>query len=233
MMGRGIIPIENRDKSGWTEDPWSGDRLELRRPFRLCCVAPPGSGKTLFAWNVGIRRAATTEHAPKAWSRVVVWSPHGDEGEWSGADPTEFRRELPDFDDAAYWGAMDEPCLLVCDDVMLTRQALRKGYENVDKVFSFCSTHHNWSIILCCQELSQLDLNFKRFMNVWALWRPRDRVAAVRLSSIVGLSKAEMEQLLGELATVHDCLLIDSSGTGGPGTSTFVCQDGAIRPVGA
>ena len=115
----------------------------------------------------------------------------------------------------------------------MTSCSRAKGYENVDKVFSFCSTHHNWSIILCCQELSQLDLNFKRFMNVWALWRPRDRVAAVRLSSIVGLSKVEMERLLTQLATAHDCLLIDSSGTAGAGTGLYICADGAIRPVGA
>ena len=66
-----------------------------------------------------LRRAATAKVDKKAWSRVVVWSPHGDEGEWSGADPTEFRKTLPAFDDSEYWGDITEPCLLVCDDVML------------------------------------------------------------------------------------------------------------------
>jgi hypothetical protein len=68
-------------------------------------------------------------------------------------------------------------------------------------------------------------------MNCWALWRPRDRVATIRLSSIVGLSKTEMEQLLTELKGAHDCVLLDSTGTAGPGTVTYLCHDGAIRKL--
>jgi hypothetical protein len=233
MSLRGIVRIENSDKSGWREQKWSGDPLELKRPFRMTCCGTCGSGKTNFAWNVGLRRAATAKVDKNAWSRVVVWSPHGDEGEWSGADPTEFRKTLPAFDDSEYWGDIREPCLLVCDDVMLTRGALRKQYENVDKVFSFCSTHHNWSIILCCQELSQLDLNFKRFMSCWALWRPRDRIASIRLSSVVGLSKGDMERLLGMLEQCHDLIMIDSTGTADPAMLTYLCTAAGIRRVEA
>lgn len=224
-----VHKIENRDKSAWQETKWMGDHLTLKRPFRLCCCGSPGSGKTLFAWNVGLRRAHG--HGAKPWSRVIVWSPHGDAGEWGPADVTDFRKELPPFDDTEYWGPMKEPCLLVCDDVMLTRGALRKDYENIDKVFSFCSTHHNWSIIVCAQVLSQIDLNFKRFMNCWALWKPRDLLASIRLASIVGLSKREMEALLDRLQGPHDCVMIDSTGTSGPGLVQLLVNADGVHKI--
>ena len=116
---------------------------------------------------------------------------------------------------------------------MLTRSALGKQYDNIDKVFSFCSTHHNWSIILCAQVLTQMDLSFKRYMNVWCLWQPRDKVAALRLATIAGLSKAELEQLFDRLKGPHDFAMIDASGTAGPGLKLRVSTPNGISEVGA
>ena len=223
-VGSGIIVLANSDKDGWQEQKWSGDPLEFKRPFRLCAVSGVGGGKTLLAKNVGIRRSD--------WDKVVVWSPHAAEGEWGDADPTEFCRTLPPYDDATYWGSIEDPCLLVCDDVMLTRSALRKEYDNVDKVFSFCSTHHNWSIILCSQVLTQLDLSFKRYMSVWCLWQPRDIVAALRLATIAGLTKQELQGLFQKLKGPHDFAMIDTSGTAGPGVVLRVSTAAGIsRPL--
>lgn len=220
LAGAGVIVLPNSDKDGWREKAWSRDPLEIRRPFRLAAVSGVGGGKTLLAKNIGIRR--------EDWKKVVVWSPHAADGEWGDADPTEFCKQLPSHDDATYWGPITEPCLLIADDVMLTRSALGKQYDNVDKVFSFCSTHHNWSIILCAQVLSQMDLSFKRYMNVWCLWQPRDKVAALRLATIAGLSKQELETLFSRLTGPHDFAMIDSSGTETPGLQLRVSSADGI-----
>lgn len=47
------------------------------------------------------------------------------------------------------------------------------------------STRRKCSIILRCQGSSQLDLNFKRLMNCWALRRLRDHVASKLLETVL------------------------------------------------
>ena len=195
-----IIAIENPDKT--FHEKWEkGDNpLNLPHPFRLLCMGPPHSGKTLICKNIILRQEPPFE-------RIVVF--HGLES---------YTQEYDDCD-AEIYGAEEIPepgswdgqlkTLVILDDIEYS--LLDKHLKhNLDRLFGSVSTHMNVSVICCAQNGINIPSGCRRSANVFVIWDMPDLDSMNTLSRKTGLRANEMREIFDRfMEHRHDSLWID------------------------
>lgn len=207
-----LLPNPEKDAMrglGLPEDPDQPLQFSTKGPFRMCCIATPGKGKT----NLALFTAAVNA-GPSGYHSAVVWSPLGDSpsSEWNILDATEYVQECPHEKDPIF-GEHTERSLMVIDDIQTN--ALRgEQQRRLEKILTWTSTHKNVDVILCIQGINQASPAVRRACNVWAIWPTKDVTAINRLATTVSMDKRKLEELFTKTSAIssHSFLLVHWTG---------------------
>ena len=197
-LPRRIIPVKCPDKLNHEKWYKSRDLLDIPAPARICCLAPPNSGKTSFIKNMIIR-------ANPMYEEIFVCHYDADDtNEYEDVQAT-MLSELPDpkgFDP-------DTKKLLILEDLeykMMNKEEKRK----LDRLFGYASTHKFMTVILTAQDPFNVPPICRRCSTVFVLWNSPDKDAVSAIARKTGLKSKNLIEIFNKFMTSrYDCLMID------------------------
>ena len=194
-----LVVVPNADK-GWHEQ-WHTNRNALNKPhpFRAIICGPPGSGKTCIIQNMVSR-------AQPPFKKVIVL--HADPlqtKEYAG-----LQAEMLDHIPAANEWDGEHKTLCIIDDLEI-RQLSKEQKRNMERLFSYVSTHRNVSIILTSQDAFNIMPCVRRSANVYILFKIRDIDSLMCIARKMGIPKQMMKDLMKLLKDRHDSLWLDNT----------------------
>lgn len=195
-----IIPIECKDKEGWSES-WSEGRnmLDFPHPWRGIFIGLPSSGKSTYIKNIIVRT--------KAHFQEIIVSGFDNENskEWDDGIQVKFISGIPDpksFD-------RNKKRLLIIEDLDVS-QLKPVDKSNLNRLFGYTSSHCNLSIALTAQNPYDVKPAIRRMANLFVLFRNHDMNSLVTLASRTGLKAKHMVVIMSQLlVNPHDSLTID------------------------
>jgi hypothetical protein len=199
-----LTVIQNADK-GFHERWHEGRNLcNFPHPFRALLIGRPGCGKTCAAQNILIRQDPPFE-------RLIIAHVDGEYSkEWDECDPTTIVDDVPNFKDID--GKLKTLIVFADFDVDNLK---REQKHLLSRLFGYCSTHKNCSIILCQQDPSAIPPLIRRLSNLFVLWRGLDMRILDQYGTKMGLEAGAVRHYFGKyIKTVHDSVWLDTT----PGT---------------
>lgn len=184
-----IIPLPNPDKV--FHEKWYKGRnmLNIPHPFRCVALGPPNVGKTTIVKNLLLR-------AKPAFEEVVVI--HCDSGytkEYDDVgDNLEILNEIPAPED---WEGQVKTLVVLDDLEFKSMNKIQK--RNLDRLFGYCSTHKNMSVILCSQDAFNVPPIVRRCSNLWILWRMLDLDALATCARKTGMKAEGFNTIFNQL----------------------------------
>ena len=160
-----IIPIPNLDKG--FHEKWTPDRdlMNFPHPFRAVLAARPNSGKTCVILNIILRVA----QSPRPFRKIIVV--HCDPESTKEYDRVKATL-LADIPKPSEF-AGDCKTLVILEDLdFLAMKKVQKG--RLDRLFGYCSTHKNVSVIATSQNTFSVPPNVRRCANLFVLWSSHD-----------------------------------------------------------
>jgi len=198
-----IIALPNADKAFhecWNE---KRNKLDFPHPFRGVLLGRPNVGKTTIVKNILLR-------AKPAFDELVVI--HCDSEytkEYDDIECCEVLNEIPSPED---WEG-EVKTLVVLDD--LEYKTMKKDQKhNLDRLFGYCSTHKNISVLLCSQDGFNVPPIVRRCCDLCILWKSNDLDTMANIARKSGLNKKDFASLFGLLHEYRDSLWLDMTGGG-------------------
>jgi hypothetical protein len=194
-----LTVIHNADKT-WHEKWDEGRNLcNFPHPFRALLIGKPGCGKTSVAQNILLRQSPHFE-------RLIIAHVDGDYSqEWDSCDPTEVVDDIPDFK------SIDgtSKTLIVFEDFDVDN--LNRGQRHLlSRLFGYCSTHKNCSIILCQQDPSAVPPLIRRLSNIFVLWKGLDMRILDFYATKMGFTKGRIIDIFDRyIKNEHDSVWLD------------------------
>jgi len=193
-----ILPIPNADKK-WHEKWDEGrDLLNIPHPFRLCTLGPPNSGKSTAVKNILLRINPYFEK---------IYLCHCDiEGsqEYDDIKLTKLK-EIPE---PSFWDGQVKT-LVILDDLEF-KDMKKQQRACLDRLYGYCSTHKNISVILCCQNFTNIPPIVRRCTNMFVLWRINDYRALKDIGKKCGIRPKRFDELMEKyIVNIHDSLWCD------------------------
>lgn len=193
-----IIPIPNADKK-WHEK-WYSDRdlLNIPHPFRLCALGPPNCGKSTAIKNILLRCDPYFEK---------IFLCHCDVDNTAEYDDIKLTK-LPKIPPPAFWDGQQKT-LVILDDLEFKNMS-KEQRKCLDRLYGYCSTHKNISVVLCCQNFTNIPPIVRRCTNLFILWRVNDYRCLQDISKKCGINNKKFNQIFEEhINNIHDSLWID------------------------
>jgi hypothetical protein len=194
--------IHNADKK-W-HDKWEPGRNwgNFPHPFRALMIGKPGCGKTSAAQNILIRQK------PMFKNLMVVHCDSEYSEEWDNCDPTTVTDKIPDFRDLDTISGKDK-MLIVFEDFKIDKLD-RTDSLKLDRLFGYCSTHKNVSIICCQQDPKSVPVQIRRMSNLFVLWRGNNLRTLDYYGTTMGLDTGELKYYIKKYCKkIHDSIWID------------------------
>lgn len=195
-----IYPFKNGDKMN--HESWKQKGIEnignFPAPFSAMLISHPNSGKTTLAKNLIL-------HQTPEFERVLVVH-HAPESTREYDDiNVELTDEIPTKDD--FDPNVKNLCIL--DDVYVKK--LKPELEKrLERLFNYCRTHMNVSIIITTQDYSSIPPVIRRACNIFFVWKLRDKYSVKLLSKKIGVEEEDFKNLFKTiLINPHDSLCID------------------------
>ena len=193
-----IIPIKNPDKA--FHEKWTRNRnkLDIPHPFRAVALGPPNSGKTTIVKQILLRANPPFEEV-----FVIHCDPdYTQEYDDVGANV------LSEIPAPTEWEGLVKT-LVVCDDLEYKGMD-KKQKQHLNRLYGFCSTHKNISVILCSQDPFNVPPIVRRCSNLWILWKMIDLTSMANTARKCGMSSDDLRNIFDCLMTnSHDSLWID------------------------
>lgn len=198
-----IIALPNTDKT--FHEKWYKGRnmLNIPHPARICCIGPPNCGKGTVVKNLILRQKPVFEEI------FVIHCDPKYTKEWDDIDPVMLDK-VPKMDE---WEG-EVKTLVILDDLEF-KTMNNEQKRNLDRLFGYCSTHKNISVILCAQDTFNVPPIVRRCSNLWVLWKMQDMDSLANTARKTGMKAANFNTIFNELMMDnHDSLWIDTtSGT--------------------
>ena len=193
-----LIILENADKV-WHESWGKGrDMLNIPHPYRAVCLGKPNSGKSLVVKNLMLR-------ADPPFEEIFVVHADADNTLEYDDVSAQMLSEIPNPED---WEG-EVKTLVVLDDLEL-QQASKDQKRNLDRLFGYCSTHKNISVILCSQDPFAVPTIVRRCSNLWVLWKMEDNDSMGTVARKTGMKSSDFKSIFKQLMPkVTDSLWID------------------------
>ena len=194
-----LVVIENADKA-WHEH-WYKTRNPLNKPhpFRAIITGPPGVGKTCIIQNMLSR-------AQPPFQKVLVLHADPEQTKEYAGIKAEMMNSIPAPDS---WDG-EQKTLCIIDDLEI-RQLSKEQKRNMERLFSYVSTHRNVSIILTSQDNFNIMPCVRRSANIFILFKIRDVDSLMCIARKIGIPKQMMRDLMGLLKKKHDSLWLDTT----------------------
>lgn len=223
-----IIGIKNPDKK--LHEKWTSNRdlFNFPRPFRWLIAGSPNSGKTTLLLNYLLR-------AEPSYDRIFllhpkIYNPESDDHTNDNVLLTDPRDDIvPEYKGVkvhhlayipteVFFDGMKGHSLFIIDDIDMlsfTKKDSSKS-RRVNKLYSYCSTHNNLSVITTSQSPgTQLPPIAFQLSNIITLFPQRDQFKIRVLSQKLGTDYKELKKYLDQLKGQHDSLTLDQT-TGSP-----------------
>ena len=195
-----IIPIHCADKKNHEKWHKGRDLMDIPAPARICCLAPPNSGKTCFIKNMIIRSKPMFEEI-----YIVHYDSDGT-NEYFDVDGI-MLSELPDpksFDP-------DKKKLLILEDLEYS-QMDKESKRRLDRLFGYTSTHKFMTVILTAQDSFRVPAICRRCSTVFVLWKNPDSDSMAQVARKTGLRGKDLIEIFNKfMPNRYDSLMIDLS----------------------
>lgn len=204
-----LAVINNADKK-WHEG-WTPHRnlCNFPHPFRAILIGRPGCGKTSTAQNILIRQSPCFEHL------MIVHVDGEYSQEWDECDPTEVIDHVPNFKDIDG----KRKTLIVFEDFEISGLK-RDDQRLLSRLFGYCSTHKNCSLIVCQQDPKAVPALIRRLSNIFVLWRGLDMRVLDGYGTRMGLDRGGLKRLFEKYTkrdNMYDSIWLDvTQGTPAP-----------------
>lgn len=197
-----LLIIPNEDKK--FHEKWISGRnpLNVPHPFRICCMGPPHSGKTMVIKNIILR-------CKPCFERIIVIHGLSDiTREYDDIEPELVTGEIPPME---FFKEVDCKTLVILDDVDF--KGLGKNHSHIlNRLYGTLSTHNNISVILASQDFFQLPPIVRRCSNFYILWKPNELDHLSRMAAKAGVPARELNQLFQtHCKNPHDSIWIDKT----------------------
>lgn len=195
-----LIALPNADKA--FHEKWDDKRnmLNIPHPFRMLCLGPPNVGKSTVVKNILIRAKPQFQEVVVIHCDAEYTKEYDDLGE-----NVEILSNVPAPEE---WEGLVKT-LVVIDD-MEFKGMNKEQKRNLDRLFGYCSTHKNISIILCSQDAFNVPPIVRRCTNVFVLWKSPDMDSMSGVARKTGMKVDEFKQLFRDvLPQFRDSLWID------------------------
>ncbi len=198
-----IIALPNADKK--FHESWNDKREKLNfpHPYRACILGRCGCGKTTVVKNILLRAK------PCFKELVVIHCDSEYTKEYDDIENKEILDEIPAPED---WEG-EVKTLVVLDD--LEYKTMKKEQKhNLDRLFGYCSTHKNISVLLCAQDGFNVPPSVRRCCDLCILWKSNDLDTMANIARKSGLNKKDFVSLFSLLTEYRDSLWLDMTGGG-------------------
>lgn len=192
-----IIPIPNADKKFHESWKPNDDELDFPHPFRCILSGPVNVGKTTLIKNIIIRQKPFFEEL------FVIHCDAEYTKEYEDVE-AELLTEIPSPSD---WQGLKKT-LVILDDVEYQKLS-KEQQSNLDRLFGFCSTHKNISVIATCQDFFRLFPSAKRMSNIFVIWKSNDMDSFKMISRKCGLKQEQFLNIFESFTERRDSLWID------------------------
>ena len=197
-----LIVLKNKDKAfheTWTTS--SGrqcNALNVPHPFRALCLGKPNVGKGVVIKNLILRQKPYFEE-------IYCIHPDGRyTEEWKDVDAI-MLSDIPPPDQ--FEGKVKT--LVILDDLELQNLG-REQSAYLDRLYGYCSTHKNISVICANQDFFSIPSIIRRCSNLFVLWKSHDLDSMNFIAKKVGLTKEEFRYLFRHFINKkRDSLWID------------------------
>lgn len=192
-----IYIFPNKDKK--FHEKWTKERrpLNIPHPFRAVLLGKPNSGKTLISKNLILHQR------PKFQKIYLIHCDAKFTKEWDDVGVS----ILEDIPDPTWWPGKVKT-LVIIDDAAVNKLSKEQD-KNLDRLFGFCSTHKNISVIITQQDAFKVPVSVRRNSNLWILWKADDLDSTDIIRRRVGIKKEKWEELFGMIKSNHDSVWID------------------------
>ena len=195
-----ILALPNKDKL--YHEAWYKGRnlLNIPHPFRCVALGSPGVGKSTIVKNILLR-------ADPPYQEIYII--HCDPGYTQEYDDVGgiLLDKIPAPED---WEGKKKT-LVVCDDLELKLMS-KDQKRSLDRLYGYCSTHKNISVILCSQDPFNCPPGIRRCANLWILWKAQDLDSLANVARKTGMRANNFHTLFTELICGHhDSLWIDTT----------------------
>lgn len=193
-----LIAMPNPDKK--FHEHWDDNRnmLNIPHPYRLVCVGKPNVGKTTVVKNLLLRARPEFEEV------FVIHCDGGYTKEYNDID-TEILNHIPPPDS---WEG-EVKTLVIIDDLDLTNLS-KEQKGNLDRLFGYCSTHKNISVVLCSQNFTNIPAICRRCANFFVIWKTNDMDAMSGVGRKSGLKPDKFKSIFyNDMKGHRDSLWID------------------------
>ncbi len=205
QLPRRIVPYSNADKTGyetWATKGPNPDLLDFPKPFRMCLMAQPNTGKTTIIKNV-------LAHCYPYFTEIIVVHQDTESGDYDDIGQYEMCSLIPspeELNERAH--AEPGPRLIIIEDIPLGSLDASQKLA-LDRLFGYCSSHMNYSVMLTAQNWTSLHPTVRRMTNIFVLGNLNDQASMRQLCTRVGCPAKIYALLLGYLKTPHDTMWID------------------------
>lgn len=198
-MANGVIcKWQNPDKLGHHKDK-KRPNIGFQHPSRAIICGRQNCGKGVAAMNIIAK-------AEPAFETVCVWHfapEHTKEWEICDAKMVAECPKVEDFD------ASKKNCLVI-DDINLLAMT-RKERGELDRLFSYVSTHTSTTILLCTQDFASIPTSVRRSCTQWILFPSVDMQACRHVSAATG---HQFKKLIKLCSSKHDSVCFSFDGVG-------------------
>lgn len=195
-----IIPIKNKDKL-WHES-WHKNRnlLDIPHPYRGVILGPPGVGKSTTVKNLLVRAKPEFEE---------IYLIHCDVENTKEYDDLDVEK-LQEIPEPSEWSG-ERKTLVILDD--LEFKLMPKDQKRcLDRLYGYCSTHLNISVVLCAQDSFNVPPSVRRCASLWILWKISDIDSLMTIARKCGMKTSHFKMIFDRLMKDHhDSLWIDLS----------------------
>ena len=210
-----IIVLPNADK-GYHEKWYFGrDLMNIPHPFRMVIASRPNSGKSNIIKNILLRTGVSKEPFQEV---IIVHCDSDYTKEFDDID-CEMMNDIPSPEQ--FLGQVKT--LVILEDISLIGMN-KEQKSNLDRLFSFCSTHKHCSVILTNQNPFSIQPNIRRCCNFFIFWDSHDVDSLSTLARKSGLTGDEMRRIFKTFTDFHDSLWIDLT-PGSPARLRKNCYD--------
>lgn len=193
-----IIALPNADKA--FHEKWYKNRnaLNIPHPFRACLLGPPNVGKTTVIKNLILRAYPVYEEI------FVIHCDPDYTQEYDDVNAT-MLNEIPAPSD---WEGKVKT-LVIIDDVPV-KDLNKEQTTNLDRLFGFCSTHKQISVLLTSQDPFNVPAICRRCSNLWVLWKLTDLDALATCARKTGMKSSNFNNIFNQLMmNPRDSLWLD------------------------
>ena len=162
----------------------------------------PGCGKTNTIINIILRAVPAFEKI-----YVIHCDPEFTKEYERLGDDIEMLSSIPDPE---FWPGLVKSLVIIDDLELKTLDKTQK--RNLDRLYGFCSTHKNLSVLTTQQDLFGIPAIIRRCSNLWILWRISDLDSMSMIARKSGLKSDAFNSIFNDLMLdKRDSLWIDQS----------------------